>query len=164
MYQQKRRKIRKEVKALLDNLENTITFTPVIFNKKLLDTTHNHNLITYSDSGTDILNVSSSIMVPDILDNSRLNLPIASIRDDNLDSCNQSKNSLSDDLIHWSIAHNIKHTALSDLLKVMRNHNVGNSELPLCAQTLLKTPRQVKTVAIAGGKFCYFSLVEKLKI
>lgn len=59
---------------------------------------------------------------------------------------------------------NVTLYALSDLLKILRNHN--HKFLPRCAQTLLNTPRS--TVSLireleSGGQFWYYGILSGLK-
>jgi hypothetical protein len=65
-------------------------------------------------------------------------------------------------LANWSIRHNIKHTALTDLLKVIKPLLKEEYCLPTCSKTLLHTPRNVVTYSIPGGKCFYFGVKEQI--
>lgn len=58
---------------------------------------------------------------------------------------------LSDKLRSWSIDFNIKRTALTDLLKILRSF--GMTSLPADSRSLLKTPRTIEIRTLAGGKY-----------
>jgi len=62
---------------------------------------------------------------------------------------------LSKELSHWALKHNITHAAIDDLLCILKAR--GNSELPLTANTLLKTPRNTthRVSVLGSGKYWY---------
>lgn len=82
-------------------------------------------------------------------------------QDDTTLTSKPCKDNLSKNIAQWALNHNIKHTALSVLLKILHD-NVENCECPRDARTLLKTPKSLNTIQpithISGGDFCYFSI------
>ncbi|KAJ8936170.1 hypothetical protein NQ314_012466 [Rhamnusium bicolor] len=80
---------------------------------------------------------------------------------------NKSKNvaqSLSTQLIDWSLKHNIAHVAINDLLNVLKPFH---PELPLDVRTLLQTPKKKDLININPGEYYHFGLescVKKLLI
>lgn len=76
---------------------------------------------------------------------------------------NQSdeENNIQVQLCHWSQDHNISHSALSALLKVLKPHL---PILPLDARTLLSTPRQkVAKKLFSPGEYYHLGLERGLK-
>jgi len=68
--------------------------------------------------------------------------------------------SLTTFLQKWATKHLIKHNAIDDLLKGLKQN--GHSDLPSTARTLLKTPRIVKSVVKSGMECVHFNLRESL--
>jgi len=66
-------------------------------------------------------------------------------------------------LRQWSIKHNITHSALKDLLKVI-SQTFPDANLPKDPRTLLRTPRSIsnKVSYIAGGEFFHFGILGHL--
>jgi hypothetical protein len=58
-------------------------------------------------------------------------------------------------LAEWSISNNVSHVALRQLLILLKDW-CPNSGFPIDPRTLLRTPRSVKTIKIAGGEFFHF--------
>ena len=65
-------------------------------------------------------------------------------------------------LVSWSLTHNITHSALDDLLVLLKPVVDNSVNLPKCAKTLLHTPKLVTTSIIKGGKFTYFGIENQL--
>ncbi|KAG1954682.1 hypothetical protein F2P79_008858 [Pimephales promelas] len=63
-------------------------------------------------------------------------------------------------LQEWATKHLIKHNALDDLLKGLKNY--GHPELPSTARSLLKTPRLIKSVEKSGMECVHFNLRESI--
>lgn len=83
------------------------------------------------------------------------------------DSCVSIKSTLvpSDlqlSLREWTLQHNVKHSALRDLLAIVNCHDI-QSELPLDPRTLMCTPRRVYTVQLSGGSYVYFGLQKSIR-
>ncbi len=70
--------------------------------------------------------------------------------------------SFKDQLINWVIKYNITTTALSDLLKLLREFETFQN-LPKDGRTLLKTKSEVNTKNLGEGKFCYFGLQKHIE-
>ncbi|KAI2645785.1 Large tegument protein deneddylase [Labeo rohita] len=68
--------------------------------------------------------------------------------------------SLSTFLQQWATKHLIKHNALEDLLRGLKQN--GHPELPSTARTLLKTPRHITSVVKSGMECVHFNLRENL--
>jgi hypothetical protein len=62
-----------------------------------------------------------------------------------------------DELAHWAKYHNIKHVALNDLLKLVREW-LSKDCFPKDSRTLLKTPRNVNLTEIGGGQLYHFGI------
>lgn len=60
------------------------------------------------------------------------------------------------DLSIWAVKNRITHTALKELLLVLKAN--GHSELPQDPRTLLGTPRTADISAMDAGEFCHFDL------
>lgn len=58
-------------------------------------------------------------------------------------------------LVQWVGKHNITHAAVGDLLKILQNHNMN---VPACAKTLMKTPRNILIQHKSGGDYKYLGL------
>lgn len=63
------------------------------------------------------------------------------------------KLSLLEKIKNWSLRNKIKHIAINDLLKILKEE--GIAELPLDARTLLNTPKTVNIREMGKGKFWY---------
>ena len=74
---------------------------------------------------------------------------------DNPDLHPPAEPTLSEELAAWAIKHKCTRTAIDELLDIWRRQG---HELPKDARTLLKTPRQVATVATCGGQYAYFGI------
>jgi hypothetical protein len=60
--------------------------------------------------------------------------------------------------MQWACQHSLSHAAMNDLLKLLKKQNM---DVPTCAKTLLKTPRECRDIAIqslSGGDFVYIGL------
>ncbi|KAA0715975.1 hypothetical protein E1301_Tti016129 [Triplophysa tibetana] len=65
-------------------------------------------------------------------------------------------------LQEWSMKHLITHNAIDDLLRGLQKH--GHPELPSTARTLLRTPRQIKTLTMSGmHAFPFENFLGKIK-
>lgn len=58
-------------------------------------------------------------------------------------------------LKEWAIKHNVNHSALNDLLKLIKP---VHAEFPLDARTLLQTPRKIRTKILEPGHYYHFGL------
>lgn len=65
------------------------------------------------------------------------------------------------DLSSWCLKYNIATTAVSELLKMLRNFDTFKT-LPMDGRTLLKTEKQVILSDLADGKFCYFGIEKNI--
>ena len=72
-----------------------------------------------------------------------------------------SQPAMKDDLQQWAIDHNIKHTALNSLLKIIKSH-YAEEKLPDDARTLLQTPRNITLLPMGEGSFHYFGFEDGL--
>lgn len=118
-------------------------------------------LSTASNSSTDS-NFSSSPSTTDSLDRSQ------DLFDEYLNECSVSNppsssnhKSFRDNLSSWALRCGIKHSATSELLKILSRHG-HEHEIPTDARTLLKTPRTADVKDMDIGEFCHFSLKESL--
>ena len=70
---------------------------------------------------------------------------------------------LSNDLVEWSLNHSIKHSALDDLLVLLKKH--GHDSLPKKAVTLLQTPHKpsLGVVVMGSGQYWYHGILNCLK-
>ncbi|XP_039503150.1 uncharacterized protein LOC120459779 [Pimephales promelas] len=73
---------------------------------------------------------------------------------------NHSDGTLFEALAAWTSEFQVKHNAVDRLLKLLQSH--GHPQLPSTARTLLKTPREVKTVEKSGMVSLHYQLKEKL--
>ncbi len=62
----------------------------------------------------------------------------------------------------WGVKHQITHSALSDLLKLLKDHKCFDSLLPLDPRTLLKTPRYTPTRAVGRGTYVHLGFQQAL--
>lgn len=79
------------------------------------------------------------------------NNPILGDANNTEEKCRET--SLTDELRFWAVNHRITMRALNDLLKILIAF--GIVFLPKNCKTLLKTPRNVSIVELAGGMFWY---------
>ena len=115
---------------------------------------HNHLSVTAgqndSDSGIDI----------DIWEviNDANEIELSSESEDE-DQCSRGDH-LKNDLISWTNKHQIKHNALDDLLKLLKEHVL--EDLPVTARTLLKTDKNVETSVKSDMQYIHFNVRDKL--
>ena len=67
-------------------------------------------------------------------------------------------------LVSWSNEHGIIHRAVNDLLKMLKAGVPALSSLPLCARTLLKTPRNIVIQQISVMDYYYSGLQYQLRL
>lgn len=82
----------------------------------------------------------------------------------NHSECTNSDLKLIEDLRMWAVKRNVTLHALSHLLKILKKYN--HDLLPMCAQTLLKTPRNTLLLIRqleGGGQFWYHGILSGLK-
>lgn len=65
-------------------------------------------------------------------------------------------------LADWAIDHKISHSAVSELLVLLRSE--GKAELPKDARTLLQTPRNIAIQTMGNGSFWYYGIENCLRI
>lgn len=65
----------------------------------------------------------------------------------------EDKLTLLTELHHWAISHKLTLASVTNLLKILRNHDM--TELPKDGRTLLKTPSVTEITEMGGGKFWY---------
>lgn len=82
--------------------------------------------------------------------------------DNNYSECNETKSAIfsTNNLCNWALRNNIRHTAIDELLQMLKQ---TYNYLPLTARSLLKTPKQTKTLTLNNGDMCYFGIEKKLK-
>ncbi|VEN58351.1 unnamed protein product [Callosobruchus maculatus] len=81
------------------------------------------------------------------------------------ENCNQTigKNRLAD-LCQWSLKHNITHTAINDLLNILRNNAIPH-QLPSDARALLGTVRKIEGIKVVPpGKYYHFGIEDCLRV
>lgn len=61
-------------------------------------------------------------------------------------------------LAEWALKHNICHSAVNDLLKILQPVIQLSDTLPLDARTLLQTTRTVKTKDVHPGQYFHFGI------
>jgi len=71
---------------------------------------------------------------------------------------------VSSELVNWSFKHKITHSALNDLLVILRQH--GHPELPKLASTLLKTPHCLSSdiKVLGSGEYWYHGVMNCLQV
>ena len=84
--------------------------------------------------------------------------------DSEVESDDEHLDALKANLVSWSNDHGIKHRAVNDLLKMLKAGVPALSSLPLCARTLLKTPRNIVIQQISGMDYYYFGLEYQLRL
>ena len=60
----------------------------------------------------------------------------------------------------WALENNVTHRAIDQLLKILNPHH---KSLPLCARTLLETPRSFSIEEVSGGKYIHVGLRRNLE-
>lgn len=75
---------------------------------------------------------------------------------------NPKNNNLRADLQRWGVNHQVTHSAISDLLKILRKHNCLE-DLPLQAKTLLKTPKETIVRSVIPGQYCHLGIENGIK-
>lgn len=73
--------------------------------------------------------------------------------DKNEEKIFENKLTLLTELQHWAISHKVTLASVTDLLKILRSHDM--TELPKDGRTLLKTPSVTQITKMDGGKFWY---------
>lgn len=70
-----------------------------------------------------------------------------------------NESSIAKELQAWAVSHQIKRTAVTSLLKILKNHHCF-SALPSDARALLRTPRLhgASVVDMGPGQYCHFGL------
>lgn len=141
-YRTRRRNINKEACRISNEIKNTIDCNhPVDINLNI--NVENSSLCNDDISETALFRTHS--------------IEFNSVVTDNTNQEDVAHPNLSVGLASWSVAHNITHNALSDLLKILKPH-IPNERLPLDARTLLRTPRNITLKSVKGGKFYYFGM------
>ena len=111
-----------------------------------------------------------SLVSPSIADNSirdtcdedhESNFSLEDSSEDELDTQCDNLPSLPSQLACWSVNHRIPHSAINDLLRILKL-NV-EKELPLDARTLLNTPRTVNVLKKCGGEYIYHGIMHAIK-
>ncbi|ODN01297.1 hypothetical protein Ocin01_05388 [Orchesella cincta] len=78
-------------------------------------------------------------------------------------STNQQKSEASNDirkrLTIWAIKYQVNQNAVSDLLKLLKQHKCFENDLPSDARTLLRTPRCTDVREVQPGKYVHFGLL-----
>ncbi len=80
----------------------------------------------------------------------------------NSDDTKPSLSEFKELLVQWILKHNITTTAVSDLLKMLRNFEPF-SALPKDGRTLLKTKNQAIVSVLGDGKYSYFGIEKNIK-
>ncbi|XP_071810762.1 uncharacterized protein [Apostichopus japonicus] len=70
-------------------------------------------------------------------------------------SDSNNETDLKEELVQWANNHNITHTAITDLLKVLKKYH---PELPKQPRTLLDTSTTYTTVSLSGGQYYHFGV------
>lgn len=137
--------------------------------RQMLESHRKHNLEDTGPSAEKTARNSDAEIIENIYDNIVIN---SIINNDNKDyepnvstfennpPCEFVKcdsHDLSQDLRVWAVKHQIKHTALNDLMKIIIKNNT-NYELPTDARTLLKTPRSNNIVNYTNGAYWHYGL------
>lgn len=81
--------------------------------------------------------------------------------DGNEEKILEDKLTLLTELHHWAISHKLTLASVTDLLKILRSHDM--MELPKDARTLLKTPSVTEITEMGGGKFWYNGIRSNLE-
>ena len=61
---------------------------------------------------------------------------------------------IKDELKSWAVEFNITQNALSNLLKILKQHHC-HSHLPADARTLMRTPKTVETKTVEPGNYVH---------
>lgn len=83
-----------------------------------------------------------------------------SLNDVSEEECVENELVFMDKLKVWAIQNQIKHTALNDLLNILKRN--GHISLPLDSRTLLSTPRQIVLEEMGSGSFWYGGITKCL--
>ena len=89
----------------------------------------------------------SSVSEQDEVDNARQN--------------NQNTPNFKEQIRTLALEHNVTHRAVDHILKILHPHH---ETLPLCARTLLRTPRSFSVEEICGGKYIHIGLKHNLEM
>lgn len=65
-------------------------------------------------------------------------------------------------LASWAVDEQINHESLNKLLAILREHPC-HSSFPTDARTLVKTPRNVKLLSLAGGTYYHFGIEKGIR-
>jgi hypothetical protein len=152
-YWSKRRRIDCEVKKSLSALDKYGIQEESSVQNNNLDSSNNLSDSNFSTIGNRIDHAQH-------LDNS--NIEEGGEVDSFLSFESYQTNGLSNRLAEWSIKHNITRSALDDVIKIVNPYLTEAFKLPSCAKTVLKTPRNVSTQIIPGGKFVYFGVANQI--
>lgn len=71
----------------------------------------------------------------------------------------QSATSLNQDIKIWALSHRITHSAVNNLLKILKNHQM---QVPCDSRILMGTPSSVSIIAMANWQFWYRGLRNSL--
>ncbi|EFN76600.1 hypothetical protein EAI_12601, partial [Harpegnathos saltator] len=67
------------------------------------------------------------------------------------------------DLKDWALKHKICHSAINDLLQLLKTKDIDSNNLPLNAKTLLSTFKTIEIEEMERGTYCHFGLLEAIK-
>nr|XP_055061186.1 uncharacterized protein LOC129444502 isoform X1 [Misgurnus anguillicaudatus] len=135
-----RRKAVKSVSNLLQGIENESQ----LVDDDLIDdhTVHDLDVVVNCDDSDDLMR----------------DWNLDSDRDDS-EGPSEHRPDLADDLVNWALEFNITMVALSALLSILHFHHPN---LPRDGRTLLKTVTNYKILAVAGGAFFYFGVLNAI--
>lgn len=76
------------------------------------------------------------------------------LNENNYSECNEIRSATfsTNNLRNWALKNNIKHSAIDELLQVLKQ---TYNYLPLTARSLLRTPKQTKILSLNNGDMCF---------
>jgi hypothetical protein len=157
----KKRKITEELLLQDINLIKSKNYSDTrLFNNNCTNSIEmlNDTLISDSSSFADSSDGTGSFFYSDD-ENESLNEEIANFNTDNVGESNNASFFCSN-LQVWALKHNITHTAIDNLLLILKPEL--NFSLPLSAKTLLNTPKKVNAIEKCGGDYVYFGMQNEI--
>nr|CAK26780.1 TPA: transposase domain-containing protein [Ciona intestinalis] len=79
---------------------------------------------------------------------------------DSSESDNEEGNKLRNNLINWVNAHQIKHNAVDELLKILKQN--GHPDLCSTSRTLMSTPRSITITVKSAMEYYYFNILHQI--
>lgn len=144
------RKRREQLKRLLEKMRGAPSANSF---KSTNTNTRNINCYSHTDCLDKNVNHLNSGLA-----SSQTNINIEDENELYIDMSQETIVPIGQEIRSWVLKHNVNHSCLRDLLKIIHGHNIP-CDLPLDPRTLMETTRLVNVQQASGGSFVYFGIM-----